>query len=168
MKTYFSDTRNWINYNVIHVQYSMKHWDRGGSVSELALVWRCVAAMVTKRALTKSTYLLRPLVNDWEKQAWNCLHFKLNLQMLSGHRVLCVIHWPVPLVAHRQSVQAQGAAAAADGCQAAENHRDDERSRGEAAAGERICKSFCFFLPSDFFLFVFLCTIKKKQNKHEI
>lgn len=50
----------------------------------------------------------------------------------------------VPLAAHRQSVQAQGAAAAADGCQAAENHRDDERGGGEAAERERLCEYiFC-------------------------
>lgn len=48
--------------------------------------------------------------------------------------------WCISLAAYRQSVQAQGAAAAADGCQAAENHWDDERSGGEAAERERLCE----------------------------
>ena len=46
----------------------------------------------------------------------------------------------ISLEAHRQGVQAQGAAAAADGRQAAEDHRDDERGGGEAAERERLCE----------------------------
>lgn len=76
---------------------------------------------------------------------------------------LYVIHWPVPLAAHRQSIQAQRAAAAADGCQTAENHWDDERSRGEAAARERICKSLLLF-TSDFFGFLFFFALSKNME----
>ena len=50
----------------------------------------------------------------------------------------------LPLLAHRPGVQAQGAAATADGRQAAENRRDDAGGGGEAAEGERLCEfTFC-------------------------
>ena len=52
--------------------------------------------------------------------------------------------WCTFPAAHRQSVQAQGAAAATDGRQIAENYWDDERSGGEAAERERLCEYiFC-------------------------
>lgn len=66
---------------------------------------------------------------------------------------MCVL-----LAAHRQSFQAQGAAAAADGCQATENHRDDERGGGEAAERERLCE-YIFCACS-----VFIATSNRSSN----